>query len=176
MNVTKDLSEDKINALTSLIAKEGIFPSTLVLPRKDLSKGFISNLLNAIKKWQAVLPGIGVENKAAADHPTLSHIFYKGDISQAKKIEGLINQNPPHVWYYEMQNIPLTEQSNVDQFADHIKNLTENKDNLVFLILKYEPDLLLRCRIDAVTNEPDLRPRTLIPSDFFDEAALRKSV
>jgi hypothetical protein len=175
IGITKELTKDKLNALVSLVKNEGIFPARLVLPREGVSKDFIKNLLVAMKNWQPVLPGITVENKAASLHPNLSHIVYKADLSYAKKIEALINKETPEVWFYEMQGIPLKEDEVIDQFSDHIVNLCTNHDNVVFLTLKNESDLLLPFRIDPVTHKPDLTPRLLIPSDFFDKTVVTNS-
>lgn len=154
----KDLSSKSLENFVFLIEKEGIIIDKIRLPCKGLSKEFISTLLIAISKWQEYLPGSGVINIKNNFTNPLSHykIFFESSPSVLKEIEQQLVENEyPKIWVYEVQRIPLDKNS-IDRFSDYIMNIYH--DNIVFLMLKNDPKLLMPKPINPLTNEEDLTP------------------
>ncbi len=158
-----DLYPKQLNALISLIEKEGVIVDRISLPTKGLNKEFITNLLLAIKKWQPILPGITAENINADAYP--SRIYFQADLSHARGTERLMNQGHQLIGKYQMQRIPLKEKSFIEQFSVHIMNMSSG--NQVVLTLRDDPHLLIAPPIDPVTSQPDLKPFMIVPPHFF---------
>ncbi len=158
-----DLYPKQLNALISLIEKEGVIVDRISLPAKGLNKEFITNLLLAIKKWQPTLPGITAENANANSYP--SRVYFEADISHARGVERMMNQGHQLIGKYQMQRIPLQEDCVIDRFSNHILNMSS--ENSVVLTLRDDISLLIAPPIDPHTNLPDLKTLTIVPPKFY---------
>lgn len=148
--------EKGIERLNDQFLKQKKCVNEVTLPRKGLEIHSVRNLLTVVAKRHPTLPALGAVNATAIF--TTAKVFLKPDIPKLRALEPKLKAIG-QFWGYQMQNIPLNDEKNIEELSRHILEIYQN--NTVVLTLNKSAKVIFQPKTDPKTSAPDLRDRTV---------------